>query len=112
MLLLRLAVSSLRCLFQGLVKNPNLNKYVRDKINVEHVSSVALLVQNMDAVMSKVGVAGSKLGNPFCTLLTNFSGELMELLQEMIVTGIINRQYLQVGGVKVVNLSVYSRLLG
>ena len=98
LLLLRLASSSLQCLYQGLVKNANLNKYVREKLNAEHVSSLALLVQNLDALMSNMGGASTKLGNPFCALLASISCELMELLQEMIVTGIISRRYLQVSG--------------
>ena len=96
LLLLHLASSSLQCLYLGLVKNPSLNKYIRDKLSPDHVSSLALLVQNLDAIMSTVGQTSSSLGGTFCSMLSSFSSQLMELLQEMIVSGLISKQYLQV----------------
>ena len=98
-LFLRLASTAMKCLYHGLVKNANssFQKYVQKKITVEHISSLALLVQNLDTVMSTVG-SNSKLDASFCSDLSGFGFNLMELLQEMIVNGIINRQCLQVWG--------------
>lgn len=95
-LFLRLASSSMRCLYTGLVasKDPALQKYVRDSLQAEHVSCLAWLVQNVDMLISMLD-SGSKVEVGFASELASLGSDLMEMVQEMIVSDLIGQQYLQ-----------------
>ena len=95
-LFLRLTSSSIRCLYAGLLANrdPALQKFVRDSLQAEHVSCLAWLVQNVDALISMLD-SSTKVEAGFVSELTGLGSDLIEMLQEMIVSNVIGQQYLQ-----------------
>lgn len=95
-LFLHLGSSSMHCLYTGLVSNkdPALQKFIRDSLQAEHVSCLAWLVQNVDALVSMLD-ADSKVEASFVSELRGLGSDLMEMLQEMIMSDVISQQYLQ-----------------
>ncbi len=86
----------MKCLHAGIIgsQDPALQTFVKTSIQAEHVSCLAWLVQNLDALISMLD-SGSKKESTFIAELTNLGNELMDMLQEMIVSGVIGQQYLQ-----------------
>lgn len=95
-LFLHLASSSMKCLSTGLVANKDatIQNFIRERLQAEHISCLAWLVQNVDALISMLN-ASSKVEPSLNSELAGFGSDLMEMLQEMIVGGLIGQQYLQ-----------------
>ena len=95
-LFLHLATSTMKCLHAGFMSSRDhaLQSFVKSHVQAEHVSCLAWLVQNLDALVSKMD-AGSKRESSLGCELANLGVDLMEMLQEMIVGGVIGPQYLQ-----------------
>lgn len=98
---MRLASIALSCISGGLVKNNNSNiqAFLKKKIQAEHVSSFAWLVQNIHSSLQNLESAPNiesdmKL-QVFCTELIGFSRILFDMLNEMIMSGVMNHEYLQ-----------------
>ena len=93
-LFLSLASAALKCLSVGLagVSTPLLGK----KLLPEHVSCLAWLVLNVDSTQqSIVKEPKSKLATSLGDSLVLFGTSLMTVIQEMIMSGAINHDYLQ-----------------
>ena len=95
-LFIHLASITVKLLRTGLVssKDPIVQKLVREKVQAEHVSCLAWMVQNLDTLISMFD-SNSKPEYNFSSELVEVGSDLMEMLQEMIVGGVINQQYLQ-----------------
>lgn len=95
-LFLHLVSSIMKCLHLGLVRNkdPGIQKYLREKIHTEHISCLAWLVQNLDALIVMVDSSSKKEAN-FNVELVGLGADVMEMLQEMVMNGIVGHQYLQ-----------------
>ena len=94
-LYLRLATTTMSCLAELVSsKDPTLRKFVQDNLCAEHISCLAWLVQNVDVLISMLD-SSSKVESSFVLELAGFGSDLMDMLQAMIVSGVIGQQYLQ-----------------
>ena len=90
-----LASSALSCLSSGLVKNenPSIQAFLRKKLQAEHISSFAWLVQNIHSSLQSL--EGESKAKAFSTELVIFGRDLFDMLNEMIMSGVMNHEYLQ-----------------
>lgn len=101
-LYISLALAVLKCLWSGVVRNENrsMQKYLREKLQPEHISCLAWLVQNVESTLS---MGDSKSDEVKSKIVSNlgeedlrvFASELMEMMHEMIMNGAINHDVLQ-----------------
>ena len=90
-----LASAALNCLSSGFVKNENVNiqAFLKKKLQVEHISSFAWLVQNIHSSLQSFENEPKLKG--FCTDLVTFGRDLFDMLNDMIMSGVMNHEYLQ-----------------
>ena len=74
-------------------ENDKIQAFLRKKLQGEHISSLAYLVLNVQSSLQSLE-SEPKL-KAFCTDLVGFGRELFDMLNEMIVGGIMNHDYLQ-----------------
>ena len=101
-LYISLASAVLKCLWSGVVRNENrtMQKYLHEKLQPEHVSCLAWLIQNVESTLSKEelksdGVKSKIVSNLGEEDLQCFASELMEMTHEMIMNGAIDHDVLQ-----------------
>ena len=90
-----LASAALNCLSSGLVKNDNekIQAFLKKKLQGEHISSLAYLVLNLQSSLQSLE-SETKLKS-FSTDLVGFGRELFDMLNAMILSGVMNHDYLQ-----------------
>ena len=67
--------------------------FLRKKLQAEHISSLAWLVQNVHSSLQSL--EGDPKLKTFSTDLVGFGRDLYDMLNEMIMNGVINHEYLQ-----------------
>ena len=90
-----LASAALNCLSNGFVKNENskMQAFLKKKIQAEHISGLAWLVHNIHSSLQSFE-SETKL-KAFCTDLVSFGRDLLDMLNDMIMSGVMNHEYLQ-----------------
>ena len=90
-----LASAALNCLSSGFVKNENskMQAFLKKKIQAEHISGLAWLVQNIHSSLQSFE-SETKL-KAFCTDVVSFGRDLLDMLNDMIMSGVMNHEYLQ-----------------
>ena len=90
-----LASAALNCLSSGFVKNENLNMqaFLKKKLQAEHISGLAWLVQNIHSSLQSF--ENEPKLKAFCTELVSFGRDLLDMLNDMIMSGVMNHEYLQ-----------------
>ena len=82
-----------RCLSNGLVSSEDrsVQKFLREKLQAEHVSSLAWLVQTVESTLD-TGTVKSKVVSNLGGDLTTFASELMEMSHELIMSGTLSHE--------------------
>ena len=82
-----------RCLSNGLVSNEDqsVQKFLREKIQAEHVSALAWLVQTVESTLD-TGGAKSKVVSSLGSDLSTFAAELMGMSHELIMSGTLSHE--------------------
>lgn len=90
-----LSSAALSCLSSGFVKNESskMQAFLKKKLQAEHISSLAGLVQNIHSTLQSLEDE-PKL-KAFCAELVSFGRDLFDMLNEMIMSGVMNHEYLQ-----------------
>ena len=74
-------------------ESSNMQAFLKKKLQAEHISGLAWLVQNIHSSLQSLE-SETKL-KAFCTDLVSFGRDLLDMLNDMIMSGVMNHEYLQ-----------------